>query len=551
VSHWPTAQAVGHFVDGVRKVMRNRTIELLASLWVIGCGHAFAADETTGKTFDVWEYRVNGNSVLDTRVIESTLYPYLGPQLDLGRVEAARAALEAVYRDHGYATVSVTIPEQTVDKGFVKLDVVEQRVGRFNVTGAKYVSQRAVAAATPSLAPGSILNTQQVQNDLNGLARRSPDVSFDPRIKAGREVGTLDVDLAVKDRLPLHASVELNNFASANTEDLRLSGTVSYNNLFQRQNSLILSGQVSPQDTNQVKVYSATYVVRPESSGNIYSLTGVHTDSDVAAVGGTTVLGKGDFVFARGFFPLPETRSLSGNLVLGFDYKSSEDQTTFNVASGGGTRTDVSDKRISYVNLVAGYNALLNHFGGTTSFDLTANAGSRELYNGASEFEAKRYKGQPNYIHLDVNASRTQALPWWGMHVVARIRGQWSPDALIANEQFSEGGYTTVRGYLESEELGDYGLGTSVELVSPSLVSGMPFLSLGETFAFWDWGNGRLNNPLPDETAHFTLSSLGLGMRLAAPWGLNAEASWAKVFHAAAETGDGDQRVSFKVDYAF
>jgi hemolysin activation/secretion protein len=531
--------------------MHKRTIELLASVWLIGCAHAFAAEEATRKSFDVWEYRVNGNSVLDARLIEGTLYPYLGPQLDLGRVEAARAALEAVYRDHGYATVSVAIPEQTVEKGVVKLDVVEQRVGRFSVTGAKYVSQRAVAAAVPSLSPGSILNTQQVQNDLNALARRTPDVSFDPRIKAGREVGTLDVDLAVKDRLPLHASAELNNFASANTEHLRLSGTVSYNNLFQRQNALILSGQVSPQDTSQVKVYSATYVMRPETSSTIYSLTGVHTDSDVAAVGGTTVLGKGDFVFARGFFPLPEGRSLSDNLVLGFDYKSSEDQTTFNVASGGGSRTDVSDKRISYVNLVAGYNAVANDFGGTITLDLTANVGSRQLYNGANEFEGKRYKGEPNYVHVDINASRTQPLPWFGIHLVGRVRGQWSPDALIANEQFSQGGYTTVRGYLESEELGDYGLGTSVELVSPNLVAAMPFLSLGEAFAFWDWGNGRLNNPLPDEVAHFTLSSLGLGMRMTAPSGFNAEASWAKVFHAGTETGDGDQRVSFKVDYAF
>jgi hemolysin activation/secretion protein len=512
---------------------------------------AAVAEDTTPKSFDVWEYRVNGNSVLDTRVIENTLYPFLGPQIDLARVEAARAALESVYREQGYAAVSVTIPEQTVAKGYVSLDVVEQRVGRLKVTGAKYVSQRDIAAAVPSLSPGSILNTRQVQADLNMLARRSTDASYDPRIRAGREVGTIDVDLAVKDQLPLHGGVELNNFASANTRDLRLSGTVSYNNLFQKQNALILSSQVSPQDTSEVKVFSATYVVRPEASSNIFSVTGVHTDSDVAAVGGTAVLGKGDFLFVRGFFPLPERSSISDNLVLGFDYKDSQDQTTFNVDSGGGSRTDVSDKKISYVNLVVGYNATANHFDGTTSLDLTGNFGSRQLFNGANEFEQKRFKGEPNYVHVDLDVSRNQPLPWYGMRVLARIRGQWSPDSLIANEQLSQGGFTTVRGYLESEELADYGLGASMELVSPNFGSKLFPLSLGEGYVFWDWGDGRINNPLPDETAHFTLSSLGLGLRLAAPWGLAAEADWARVFHAGSVTQDGDQRVSFKVGYEF
>ena len=527
------------------------TLGRLAVLVAVTLPILAVAEEVAPQSFDVWEYRVNGNSVLDRRAIENTLYPFLGPQIDLTRVEAARAALETVYRDLGYATVSVTIPEQTVSNGYVTLDVVEQRVGRLKVSGAKYTSQRDIAAALPSLSPGSILNTKEVQADLNALARRSRDANYDPRIKAGREVGTIDVDLAVKDQLPLHGGVELNNFASANTRDLRLSGTVSYNNLFQQQSALILSSQVSPQDTSEVKVFSATYVVRPESSGTIFSVTGVHTDSDVAAVGGTAVLGKGDFIFARGFFPLPERGSISDNLVLGFDYKDSQDQTTFNVDSGGGTRTDVSNKRIRYVNLVVGYNAVANHFGGTTNIDVSGNFGSRQLFNGANEFEEKRFKGEPNYVHVDLDASRNQPLPWFGMHVLGRVRGQWSPDSLIANEQLSQGGFTTVRGYLESEELADYGLGASVELLSANFGSNLFPLSLGEGYVFWDWGNGRINNPLPDETAHFTLSSLGLGLRLATPWGLAAEAAWARVFHAGSVTEDGDDRVSFKVGYDF
>jgi len=503
------------------------------------------------KRFDVWEYRVEGNSVLDQRSIESTLYPFLGESVDLARVEAARAALEAVYRERGFVAVSVSIPEQTVDDGFVKLVVVEQKVARLRVTGAKYNSERSIAAALPALAPGTVLNTNDVQTDLNELSRRSRDVSYDPRIKSGKDVGTLDVEVAVKDELPLHGSMELNNFRSANTSDLRLAGTVSYANLFQRQDTIVLSSQVSPQDTNQVKVFSGTYVMRPESLHAIFSFTGVHTDSDVAAVGGTTVLGKGDFYFARGIFPLRESGPLNDSLQVGLDYKDSTDKTTFSVDEAGGSRVDVTDKAITYMNLVLGYTASIADPYGDTSLDFTGNFGSRQLFNGASEFEQTRFKGAPNYVHLNFDLTRNQPLPLFGMHLTGRLRSQWSPDPLIANEQMNLGGFTSVRGYLEAEDLGDYGLNTSVELVSPDFAARLPRVTHAEVYGFWDWGVARLNDPLPDEISNMILASLGIGVRMTTAWGMDAQGVWAHALRNGSETPSGDDRVLFTVGYQF
>ena len=508
-----------------------------------------AADDAA-KTFDVWEYRVDGNTVLDARDVERILYPYLGPMRDLGGIEQARGALEAEYRARGYVAVAVTIPEQTVDRGLVRLQVVEQHVAKLRVTGAKYTSERDIAGAMPSLAPGEVLNSNDVQKDIAALSARSRDVQYDPRIKSGKDVGTLDVEVAVKDRPPLHGSLELNNFRSANTTDLRTAATVSYENLFQRQQELILSSQVSPQDTSEVKVFSGTYVVRPDN-GNIFSATGVHTDSDVAAVGGTTVLGKGDFAFVRGLFPLRQNANLRDNLILGFDYKSSKDETTFLVDNPGGpSTTDVSDKRITYVNLVTGYDAAVNGWGGPTTVDVTANFGSRQLANNPSEFEKKRFKGDPNYLHLNLEASHTQPLPL-GMHLVARVRGQWSQDALIANEEFNVGGATSVRGYLESEQLADYGVGTSFELVTPNLGARLGRLSTTEGYVFWDWSNGRLNDPLPKEKADFRMASVGAGVRFAAIWGFEGDAFWAHTLNDAPDTPSGDDRMSFRFGYTF
>src|SRR5580704_9418755 len=73
--------------------------------------------QNTPTKFDVLELRVQGNTVLDARSIESAVYPFTGPAKQMGDVEAARAALERAYHDHGFGTVFVDIPEQSVDDG--------------------------------------------------------------------------------------------------------------------------------------------------------------------------------------------------------------------------------------------------------------------------------------------------------------------------------------------------------------------------------------------------------------------------------------------------
>ncbi|MBW8809539.1 MAG: hypothetical protein JF591_12035, partial [Lysobacter sp.] len=78
--------------------------------------------------FDVMAYQVLGNSQLSNLDIEKAVYPHLGPQRSEQDVEAARAALQALYDHKGFPTVSVVIPEQDASTGLVTLQVNEQKV---------------------------------------------------------------------------------------------------------------------------------------------------------------------------------------------------------------------------------------------------------------------------------------------------------------------------------------------------------------------------------------------------------------------------------------
>ena len=88
--------------------------------------------------FDLAELRVLGNNTLEAKVIEAAVYPFTGPGKHMADVEAARAALERAYHDHGFGTVFVDIPEQTVDRGIVRLHVTEGRLRQVGFWGGRF-----------------------------------------------------------------------------------------------------------------------------------------------------------------------------------------------------------------------------------------------------------------------------------------------------------------------------------------------------------------------------------------------------------------------------
>ena len=97
-----------------------------------------------------------------------------------------------------------------------------------------------------------------------------------------------------------------------------------------------------------------------------------------------------------------------------------------------------------------------------------------------------------------------------------RFSGQIADGPLVSSEQFSAGGLTSVRGYLQSEAVGDEGLSGALEFQSPSLASKFGRLVDDMRFyAFADGGAVWSLDPLAEQTHFFPLASAGIGLRIA------------------------------------
>jgi len=466
-------------------------ITLLAGQGPLAAEPPVSGSDVAGQTtqFEVAEYRVLGNTVLSPIEVEKVLYPLLGTGKTIGDVDKARATLENRYHELGYGTVFVDIPEQDVTNGVVRLKVTEAKLEKARVTGARYFSAKEIREALPEAKPNVVLHIPDLQAQLAALNAQTPDRGVTPVLKAGTRPGTVDLALTVQDKLPLHGSLELNNQNSIDTTDLRAVASLSYDDLFGRLDSLSLQYQTSPEDTDEVKVWAASYTARLSSSGHKLAFFYVNSDSDVATVGdgggSLTVLGKGQIYGTRFIAPLFTSADTSEAFTAGIEYKD----FTESVFTAQTVLTP-----ISYLNLSMGFAGGWRLGLQQLSLQSSVNFGVRSHYNTPEEFAVKRFRAEPNYFLMRTDVGYTRVLPA-KMSLRLRGAGQWANESIISNEQFSIAGASGVRGYLEAELLGDAGIKGSIELGSPrwSLFADR---FQGEVFGFFDYGRMTRINPL-------------------------------------------------------
>jgi hemolysin activation/secretion protein len=491
--------------------------------------------------FDIYEYRVLGNTVLPNRDIETTLYPLLGEHKTLADVEVARGTLEKLYHERGFATVFVDIPEQDVSDKVVRLKVTEGRLHEVRIAGARYFSERKILAAVPQATEGNVPNLPALQSQLTAVNVQTADRAVVPVLKAGPIPGTVDLSLTVNDHLPFHGSIEFDNQNTPDTTPLRSTVSLSYNNLFQDFDTFSAQYQLSPENTSQVRVFAANYAWGAFDSGLQPSLYFVDSDSDVPTVGTAGVIGKGQIVGARLAYFLSKSPTMPQSLSLGIDYKHF--LQTIGLAGSAGLSTP-----ITYTDLSLAYSGTWSSEAFTGSASTSANFGPRGIPNNPETFANKCFKCQPNYFYLKLDGSLVARLPE-NLQLILRADGQFAAEPLITNEQFTITGADGVRGYLEAEVLTDKGLKGSAQLQSPT--ARVHHFALGDVFVFYDAGRANFIDPLPDQRASFVLSSWGAGIHLLTSYWLNGSLTWADPLRNGPNTHRGDSRILFVVRGAF
>ncbi|XRD91010.1 ShlB/FhaC/HecB family hemolysin secretion/activation protein [Dyella nitratireducens] len=488
--------------------------------------------------FQVNEYLVRGNTLLQPDDIENTVDPYLGPGRSMDDVHGARDALQKLYQSKGYQSVVIEIPPQQVKNGVILLQVAENSIGRLRVEGAKYHSPQEIRDAVPSLAQGTVPNFNQVQKELTDL-NRQPGQQVVPLLSPGSMPQTMDVTLKVNDTYPLHASVEVNNDHSAYTPDLRTIATVRYDNLWQLGQSISATYIVAPQDRHATEVYALSYLA-PLSKN--WSLLGsaYKSNSNANTLGGTTVLGKGNAVSLQATDQLPV---LGGDYTQMVSFGVSRKHFEQNITLGGNTL----QAPLTYYPLSAAYTGQRTTDKSTTSLTFTGTFGWRGVGSSNQAFDNQRYNARDNFADLRFDFNYVHSFAG-DFAVATRASAQASDQPLISSEQFAAGGMSSVRGYLSAEETADNGAIASVELRTPSIHAWVgSFADDWRFHLFVDSARLMLIDPLAEQRGRFTLLSTGVGTSFTVFHDLSGDVEYAYPLRAGVQTRAHDGHLLFSV----
>ncbi|TMH22715.1 MAG: ShlB/FhaC/HecB family hemolysin secretion/activation protein [Betaproteobacteria bacterium] len=181
--------------------------------------------------FAIQRFLVEGNSLLAQGELDRILAPFSGKDRDFGDIQRALEALQDVYTGRGYNAVRVSVPEQDIRSGQVRLRVAEARIRRVRVQGNRFFDERNVRAGLPSLKEGTSPNTRAIGQDAQ-LVNESPAKQVSVALQASDDPGQLDATVRVTDEKPSRVSVFADNTGTPKTGNWRTGLGYQNANLF-------------------------------------------------------------------------------------------------------------------------------------------------------------------------------------------------------------------------------------------------------------------------------------------------------------------------------
>ncbi|MGV3493373.1 MAG: ShlB/FhaC/HecB family hemolysin secretion/activation protein [Ramlibacter sp.] len=460
------------------------------------------ATPAPSPVFAIRGFRIEGENPLGDAAAQRVLAPYARTDATLETLQQATAALEKALRDAGYGLHRVALPPQEVGST-VRLEIVKFVVGKVTIEGASIYDEGNVRRTVPELREGRSPNfkTLAVQT---AIANENPNKQVQVGLRESEEPDRIDANITVREQKPWTFGIAASNAGTDASGNDRLTFSAGHTNVFNRDHQFFGAYTTSLEQPGDVKQLGLSYRAPVYELGGVFGAS--YTRSDVVGDFGTfTSTGAGHTLGLSYTMYLAPQGGRRSYVTVGLDDKVFDASKINNIVLPG--TLDRRSRPIS-VGYTARHETDAAFWG--YNLDLAWNTGSGRGNDLAAYRSEDPRIERVNWSALRGAASYTapflQTWLWSG-----RVSWQWSPDVLIAGEQFGLGGLGTVRGAdVDRPISGDKGAAGTLEVSTPEWVAGL------RGFGFLD--AGWLGNNKPNATnkpASDRLISTGLGVRYA------------------------------------
>lgn len=453
----------------------------------------------------------------------------MGKTITFRRFFEIAAQIELKYHSEGYILAFSYFPEQSVDDGRYRINIVEGYINEVLVESEDDVLVGALRDLLEPLKEIRPLQNAELERRLllaNDLAGMKVSGVLQPA--EGKQGAS---DLVVKARLnPVNFSASIDNRGSKYTGPWKGLASVEINAPFDLGEKFTLISSATQKTEEQI--YVAGRAEFPLGYDGLWlDLRGSHSWSkpgySLAAL--ETEIESHSFSAGLRYNLL---RSRFRNLTLGGSLNLRTSRTDL-------LRAKFTRDRIRTLSLFARYSdsGFLN--GGTSaSFKVTQGLPGFLHATDPRKGRMSRMDTEPAFNKIELEASRYQRL-FGNLSLLTSAAGQWAFHPVPSSEEFSVGGSRFGRGYDSGEIGGDFGYAFSGELRWTQPVDWL-FIDRVEPYLFWDWGSVWNIKTTTSAGLQETLSSGGGGFRLALDPGVNLLVEYAQPLTRPRATENGE-----------
>ncbi len=463
------------------------------------------------QRFLIKDFEFEGTTVISLGHLKSPLKGYINRELSYQDLKDACQIVTTLYRKQGYFLANAYLKPQEIRDNIVIISVIEGRLGEVKIQVPEHYKEKFIRKHFRPAYKG-IINYKKLLKSLL-ILNEYQDLKVKATLEKGIAPYTVDIAIEVEDKLPLHVSTDYNNFGSRYVSKNRVGVSIEYGNLIFGGDEILIRG-VAGTPERTLKFAKAAYSLPVNGYGTKaeFSYTGVDFDvqreyRQLEAGGQSNIYG---FSLSH---PVTRTQLTNLDFNVGFDYKQAKNYLL-------GQITSDDELRVFKASLSGDH---IDNFNGRNYFSLLGSIGVEDIFGGSEHDDpnASRVGSGGDFIKGDFELGRYQKFIW-DTYLLMRNTFQAASDVLPISEELSIGGADTVRGYPQSEYLGDYGYNGSLELrLEPPFISNnrVPFThksfkELVQLLGFVDYGNVFRKNALSGEQKHDEIAGAGAGVRL-------------------------------------
>ena len=447
--------------------------------------------------FVLKELLIEGATAYSADALRPLYADLLGREVSVAQMFEVANAIELRYRNAGYVTSRVIVPQQTVDDGRFKILVVEGFVSavvyRADVGPARAAVERLIGGLR-GLRPVNVAEIERrllLANDLQGLSVRG---ALEP---SATELGGSVLVVQVE-RKPFQSAVTLDTRGSPYLGRAQLTGSAAWNAWGERADRFSVNLRTALPGDRSVSM-GLGYEALLTDQGGMFNLALSHSRSKPGReLDPLDVKSRVTGTVATLSWPLIRSREQNLRAVGQLELRDVDTD----IAGAAFTRD-----RLRIVRAGLSYDRS-DVWDGITALRGTLHQGLSALGASANgSAQASRVNGRSDFTKLTLDLTRLQQLGE-RTSLMASLTSQFSRRPLLASEELGLGGSSFGRAFDDGEISGDNGVAVTLELRhSPaSLPHNVQFYAYIDSGRVWAADGGAL-------VARPKLSSAGGGVR--------------------------------------